>query len=115
MNVTYTWTIHRLICIPEFRGKQNVVQSVQWSCRAEAEINGARYSETANTMSTINEYIEDTPFTPFGDLTQDQVFGWIFSNGLNKQAYEATLASNLEAQARLAETVKMPPWATAGL
>ncbi len=35
------------------------------------------------------------PFTPYADLTQDQVLGWIWANGVDKDATEAAVAQQI--------------------
>jgi hypothetical protein len=37
-------------------------------------------------------------FTPYDDLTESQVLGWCWANGVDKDAIEASLAAKIEAQ-----------------
>ena len=37
-------------------------------------------------------------FTPYDDLTESQVLGWCWDNGVDKDAIEASLAAKIEAQ-----------------
>jgi hypothetical protein len=36
--------------------------------------------------------------TPYADLTEAQVLNWVWANGVDKDAYEANLAAQIEAQ-----------------
>jgi len=36
--------------------------------------------------------------TPYEDLTEEQVLGWVWANGVDKDAYEESLAAQIEAQ-----------------
>jgi len=36
--------------------------------------------------------------TPYADLTEAQVLNWVWANGVDKDAYETSLAAQIEAQ-----------------
>lgn len=38
------------------------------------------------------------PTTPYDDLTQEQVLGWVWADGVDKDATEASLAQQIELQ-----------------
>jgi len=46
-------------------------------------------------------------FTPYANLTQDQVLGWIYANGVDKAATEAAVEQQIQQQ--IAPTVQTPP------
>jgi hypothetical protein len=41
---------------------------------------------------------KDKSFTPYADLTLDQVLGWVWANGVDKTATEAAVEGQIEAQ-----------------
>ena len=50
-------------------------------------------------------------FVPYSQLTQDQVLGWVWANGVDKDATEAALAQMIENQ-KNPPTIQPPlPWA----
>lgn len=51
---------------------------------------------TASTYGTVGYTQEADSFTPFEQLTKDQVVGWV-QTSLDKDAVEASLASQIEA------------------
>jgi hypothetical protein len=51
---------------------------------------------TASTYGTVGYTQEEDNFTPFEQLTKDQVVGWV-QTSLDKDAVEASLASQIEA------------------
>jgi hypothetical protein len=51
------------------------------------------------------------PFTPYADLTQDQVLGWVWANGVDKDATEAAVAGQIEAQINPPVIQPPLPWA----
>ena len=48
-------------------------------------------------------------FTPYDQLTQDQVLGWCWANGVDKDAIEASLAANINDQ-KNPPTADGVPW-----
>jgi hypothetical protein len=49
-------------------------------------------------------------FTPYADLTQDQVLGWIWTAGVDKVNVELDLASQIELQVNPPVVVLPLPW-----
>ena len=71
--VTYTWIIEQLDCYPEFEGEKDVVFTVHWRYRAtETTFSSEQYGSQA-----LQPYTPGTPFTPYNELTEDQVIGWL--------------------------------------
>jgi hypothetical protein len=52
-------------------------------------------------------YEAGTPYTAYADLTLDQVLGWVWANGVDKDATEANVAAQIENQ--INPTVVTPP------
>ena len=73
MAITYTWSVDRLECYPTYESQTDVVFNVTWSYRGKDE-NGVGSSRGGITPVT---YVSGSPFTPFDQLTQDQVLGWV--------------------------------------
>ena len=48
-------------------------------------------------------------FTPYDDLTESQVLGWCWANGVDKDATEASLAANINDQ-KNPTTADGVPW-----
>lgn len=70
--IEYTWTISQLDAYPEHEGQENVVFTVHWRLLASDGTHAAEvYDATALTLNP------DAPFTPFADLTMEQVVGWV--------------------------------------
>ena len=40
-------------------------------------------------------YTAGTPYTPYNQLTQDQVLQWVWASGVDKDATEAAVQTNL--------------------
>jgi hypothetical protein len=52
---------------------------------------------TASIYSTCS-WADGTVNTPYADLTQEIVLGWVWANGVDKTATEATLTAYIEAK-----------------
>ena len=52
---------------------------------------------SASIYSTCS-WSEGTPTIPYADLTQETVLGWVWANGVDKQATEDALAANIALQ-----------------
>ena len=59
-------------------------------------VNAVDGEVTASTYGTVGYTQEADNFTPFEQLTKDQVVGWV-QTSLDKDAVEASLVSQLEA------------------
>ena len=73
MPVTYTWSINQLTAYPTYQSQTDVVFKVQWSYRG-VDSNGVGSSRGGVTPVT---YSAGAPFTPFNQLTEAQVLGWV--------------------------------------
>jgi hypothetical protein len=52
---------------------------------------------TASTYGTVGYTQEDKSYTPFADLTKEQVIGWV-KDSLGQETVETALAAQIEAQ-----------------
>lgn len=68
----YKWVISALECYPEHDNKTDVVFTVHWRRQAtDGTYSADIYGSQAVTLDP------DAPFTPYADLTFDQVVGWL--------------------------------------
>ena len=102
---TFTWTVTQMDCYPQAEGQTDVVFVVHWTCA------GTQDTYSSSVYSTCAVPAPTGAFTPFADLTQDQVLGWIWANGVDKDSAEAAVQAQIDAQ--ITPTVVQPalPWA----
>jgi hypothetical protein len=105
---TYTWVIEQLDCYPQRDGQPDVVFTVHW------RLNGTDGTNTATVYGSVGlTYEPGQPSTPYADLTQAQVIGWV-QDALGSEQVQA-LTDNVAAQ--LAAIANPPvvapplPWA----
>lgn len=101
---TFTWTITQMDCYPQVGDKTNVVLTVHWNCFGTDGTYASSIFSTCSMPSPIDSFI------PYDDLTQSQVLGWIWANGIDQSAIE--LAVEKQIQSQLPPTVITPilPW-----
>jgi hypothetical protein len=84
------WTIAALEVHPQAEQQTNVVFAIHW--RAEL----SQDDQTASNYGSVGvTYVAGEPFTPFTELTQNQVVGWV------KEALGADKVSEIEANLAL--------------
>lgn len=102
---TITWTISQLDCKPVEGSYTDVVMTAHWQCTGvDGTYNGRVYSTCSFTAP-------GDPFTPYADLTQDQVLGWCWANGVDKDATEAAVQQQIDNQINPPIVSPALPWA----
>ena len=107
MAVTYTWTINAMDCYPQHDGETDVVFTVHWTLNGtDGTYNGSVYGTVGVT------YDASAPFTPYADLTQNQVVGWVEAAlGAEQVAsLEANIATQIANQANPPVVTPPLPW-----
>ena len=101
------WTISQLDCKPQEDGLTDVVVTAHWQCT------GTQDEYSAQVYGTASFTLEQgAGFTPYNQLTQDQVLGWCYANGVDKDATEANVTAQLEAQVNPLIVTPPLPWQT---
>ena len=85
--MTTTWTITQL----DRQTSNGFVTTAHWTVSA---VDGDYSASTYSTSS----WADGTPTTPYADLTQATVLDWIWTNGVDKEAVEASLQAQIDAQ-----------------
>lgn len=115
MSATITWTIEWMNAYPQFDGQTDVVISAGWRCNGvqtvtsgevETVYNGSVYSSASFTLNP------DVPFTPYADLTQEQVLGWVWASGVDQPATEAAVQQQIDNQINPPIVQPPLPWVT---
>jgi hypothetical protein len=110
MNIS--WIIERLLVKPTEGTLTDVVITADWRCNGIETIgtgddaktyNGTCYGSASFAPPTEN-------FTPYEDLTEQQVLNWCFSNGVNKTAIEANVTAQIQNQINPPVIAPPLPW-----
>jgi hypothetical protein len=102
MNIS--WIIERLLVKPIEGSLTDVVITADWRCNGSQD----QYSGTCYGSASFAAPSGD--FTPYPDLTEAQVLGWCFSNGVDQAAIEANVAAQIENQINPPVIAPPLPW-----
>jgi hypothetical protein len=104
MNISILWIIERLLVKPTEGDKTDVVIIADWRCNGSQD----QYSGTCYGSASFAAPSEN--FTPYEDLTQDQVLGWCYANGVDQKAIEANVTAQIENQINPLIIAPPLPW-----
>ena len=114
MNINYEWVVSSMQEYPKTADDLvDVVCIVHWRRVATAVVEEKTYvADAYSTLSVPAPNPED--FTPYPDLTFEQVCGWLEA-GLNTEAIDESLATQIEQQIN-PPIISLPlPWNTVNL
>ena len=110
MSATITWVIEYMQCKPTEGSYTDVVITAGWRCNGAETANSVDYTSTV--YGTASFPMPEGSFTPYADLTQDQVLGWCWANGVDKTATEASVQTQIDNQINPPIIQPPLPWAT---
>ena len=111
MSATITWQVNQMSCYPEFEGETDVVFRVIWTCNGSEVANGQTYQTYINNSVQVT-LTQGSAFTPYAQLTQEQVLGWVWASGVDQSATEAAVQAQLNALINPPVVTPPLPWAT---
>lgn len=106
MTTKITWVIEQMQCAVQQDGETDVVITAAWRC------NGVNGDYAATVYGSCSFTYEGGSFTPYQDLTQDQVLGWCWSSDVDKDATEASIEAQIESQINPTVVTPPLPWAS---
>ena len=112
MNISINWIIERLLVKPTEGTLTDVVITADWRCNG-TETTGTgddakTYSGTCYGSTSFAPPSEN--FTPYDQLTEAQVLGWCFANGVDQSAIEANVTAQIENQINPPIIAPPLPW-----
>jgi hypothetical protein len=102
MNIS--WIIERLLVKPTEGTHTDVVITADWRCNGTQD----QYSGTCYGSCSFAPPSEN--FTPYDQLTQDQVLGWCYANGVDQAAIEANVTQQINDQINPPIIAPPLPW-----
>ena len=98
MSISYNWTISET----NYKVSNGFVFCAHW----QANATDGEYS--ASVYSTCS-WSDGTATIPYASLTKETVLGWIWANGVDKDAVEAALAAQI-AEQKAPKIARGLPW-----
>ena len=100
----FNWQIQSMPAYPQAEGQTDVVFQVNWQCFA---FDSAHQATTLGSVPVT--YTAGSPYTPYTDLTQEQVWGWI-DPSIDRTEIEANLQAMIDAQKTPVVATPPLPW-----
>jgi hypothetical protein len=85
MTIAYNWTITQT----DYLTSDGFITTAHWTATA---VDG---EYTASVYSTCS-FVPAEPAIPYASVTEAEVLDWIWANGVDKTATEASLAAQIE-------------------
>jgi len=101
---TILWIIERLLVKPTEGSLTDVVITADWRC------NGTQDQYSGTCYGSCSFQPPTGSFTPYPDLTQEQVLNWCYENGVDKNAIEANVTLQIENQINPPVVTLPLPW-----
>lgn len=102
--ITLSWIIERLLVKPTEGTLTDVVITADWRCNGtDGTYSGTCYGSTSFAPPSGE-------FTPFDKLTQEQVLGWCYENGVDQKAIEANVTQQINDQINPPIIAPPLPW-----
>jgi len=102
--MTINWIIERLLVRKVEGAYSDVVITADWRC------NGSQDNYSGTCYGSASFQPPTGSFTPYEDLTQDQVLGWCYANGVDQKAIEANVSAQIENQINPPVIAPPLPW-----
>jgi hypothetical protein len=102
--ITLSWIIERLLCKPVEGTLTDVVITANWRC------NGSQDNYSGTCYGSASFQPPSGSFTPYDQLTQDQVLSWCFANGVDQKAIEANVTQQINDQINPPIIAPPLPW-----
>jgi hypothetical protein len=102
--MTILWIIERLLVKPTEGTLTDVVITADWRC------NGSQDNYSGTCYGSTSFAPPSGSFTPYDQLTQDQVLGWCFANGVDQSAIEANVTQQINDQINPPIIAPPLPW-----
>lgn len=106
MAISYTWTVQNMSSQVQLDGYTDVVVQVAWTCSGT---DGTYY---ANIPGLTRVTFGGGPdFTPYTDLTEEEVLNWVWNSGVDQSSVQAEIDTQIELQVNPPIVVLPLPWA----
>ena len=103
--MTIIWLIERLLVKPTEGSLTDVVITADWRC------NGTDETYSGTCYGSCSFAPPSGSFTPYDELTEQQVLDWCYENGVDKTAIEANVTLQIENQINPPVITLPLPWA----
>jgi hypothetical protein len=104
-TISIVWIIERLLVRKVEGTLTDVVITADWRC------NGTDGTYSGTCYGSASFAAPSGDFTPYEDLTEQQVLNWCYANGVDQAAIEANVTQQIENQINPPVIAPPLPWA----
>ena len=94
MTATFNWTIAQ--CDRELA--DGGITTAHWRVTATQTVEDVEYTASSYGTCGFTPDPESGDYTPYDSVTEAEVLGWCWADGVDKDAIEASLTANIEEQ-----------------
>jgi hypothetical protein len=115
MSISNTWAVQQMDCYPEEGSQTDVVFNIHWTLTGSenAVVDGKDKVCVGLVYGSQSVTVDpEAPFTPYADLTQAQVIGWV-KDALGEEqvaSLEANVAEQIANQINPPVVTPALPW-----
>ena len=91
---TFNWTISQ--CDRELA--DGGITTAHWRVVAIQTLEGVEFTASSYGTCGFTPDPESGDYTPYADVTETEVLGWCWANGVDQEAIEASLQANIDLQ-----------------
>ena len=94
MTATNTWTISQ--CDRELA--DGGITTAHWRVNATQTLEDVEFTASSYGTCGFTPDPESGDYTPYADVTEAEVLGWCWANGVDQEAIETALQTNIDLQ-----------------
>ena len=94
MTATFNWTISQ--CDREL--SDGGITTAHWRVTATQTVEDVEYTASIYSTCGFTPDPESGEYTPYADVTEAEVLGWCWANGVDQEAIETALQTNIDLQ-----------------
>jgi hypothetical protein len=111
MSATINWRVGTMECYPTYEQNIDVVFTVHWDCLGSETVSGSTYNGRVYGATGVT-YHSGSTFTPYNQLSQDVVLGWVWDSiGTDQKSnYENSVQTQINNQINPPVVILPLPW-----
>lgn len=111
MAATITWKVGTMECYPQYEQNTDVVFTVHWDCLGAETVNNITYNGRVYGSTGVT-YHSGSEFTPYDQLSESQVLGWVWDSMGTEQKnnYETNVQTQINNQINPPVVILPLPW-----
>ena len=94
MTATFNWAISQC----ERKLADGDITTAHWRVTATQTVEDVEYTASIYSTCSFTPDLRFGDYTPYADVTEAEVLGWCWANGVDQEAIEASLQADIDLQ-----------------